>query len=92
MMTVSMTRNLIEHVLVLVQDAELARPHDRAALRLVLARQQLHEGGLAGAVRAGEAVAPTDGERRGDVLEEDLEPNRIETPLTEIMRRPSRRA
>ena len=65
---------LVERVLILPQHAELARPRDRASLRLGLARQQLHERGLAGTVRARQAVAPPRRERRRDVLEEDLRP------------------
>ena len=63
---------LIEGVLILAQDAELARARDRADLRRKLAREQLHERRLAGAVRAGQAVAPAGAERGGDVLEEHL--------------------
>jgi hypothetical protein len=65
---------LVEGVLILTQDAELARPVDRAALGLGLASQQLHERGFAGAVRPRQAVAPARRERRRDLLEEDLRP------------------
>ena len=47
----------VERELVLAQDAELGRTDDGALLRRQLAGQQLHEGRLAGAVRAGQAVA-----------------------------------
>ena len=64
----------VERVLVLAQDADLRRPHDRAALRRLFAGQQLHERGLAGAVRSGQAVAPARGKRRGHIVEEHLRP------------------
>ena len=47
---------LVERVLVLAKHAQLARAGDRALLGVEFAGQQLHERGLAGAVRAGEAV------------------------------------
>ena len=43
---------LVEGVVVLAQDAQLRRTSDRSALRRLFARQQLHERGLACAVRA----------------------------------------
>ena len=43
----------VEGKLVLAQHAELARADDGSLLRLKFAGQKLHEGGLAGAVRAG---------------------------------------
>ena len=49
----------VEGELILAQDAEPRRPADAALLRLQVARQQLHEGRLAGAVRPGQAVAAT---------------------------------
>ncbi len=58
MITVSMTRNCVEGELVLAQHAELVGPDDGAFLGQRLAGQQLHERGLAGAVRPGEAVPP----------------------------------
>ncbi len=64
----------VERVLVLAQDAHLRRAHDDAALRRLFAGQQLHERGFAGAVRAGEAVAPARRKRRRHVVEEDLRP------------------
>ena len=63
---------LIKGKLVLTEDAELVGPRDRALLRGQFARQQLHEGGLARAVGACEAVAPAAGEGGRDVLEEHL--------------------
>ena len=63
---------LIEGELVLAEDAKLVGPRDRALLRGQLARQQLHERRLAGAVGACEAVAPAGGEGGRDVLEEHL--------------------
>ena len=65
---------LVERVLILAQHTELAWPHDRAALRLGLARQQLHERGFSRAVRARQAVATARRERCRDILEEDLRP------------------
>ena len=47
----------VEGELILAQHAELARAHDVALLRVELAGEDLHEGGLAGAVGPGEAVA-----------------------------------
>jgi len=47
----------VEGELVLAQDAELPRTNYVALLRIELAGQHLHEGGFAGAVRSGEAVA-----------------------------------
>jgi hypothetical protein len=49
------------------------RADDGALLGVDLAGEDLHEGGFAGAVGAGEAVAAAGGERRdGDILEEEL--------------------
>jgi len=58
--------------LVLAQHAELARADDASLLRIHLAGEDLHEGRLAGSVRAGEAVAAAAREGDGDVLEEEL--------------------
>ena len=63
---------LVERVVILAQHAELRRTDHRAALRLEVARQQLHERGLAGAVRAGQPVSPPWCKGRRDVLEQDL--------------------
>ena len=63
---------LVEGVLVLAQHAEPGRAQDRAALRRLFAGQQLHEGGLARAVRSGEAVATPRLEHRRYVVEEHL--------------------
>jgi len=65
---------LIEGELVLLEDAHLLRRADRPFLRRQFARQQLHEGGLAGAVRPGEAVAAALLKSGGDVVEQDLRP------------------
>ena len=65
---------LVEGELVLAQHAELLRPRHRPLLRDQLAGQQLHERGLAGAVRTGQAVAATRRKRRGHVVEEHLRP------------------
>ena len=65
---------LVEGELILPQDADLGRAHDGAALRRLLAGQQLHERRLAGAVRAGQAVTPAGGESGGYIVEEDLRP------------------
>ena len=61
----------VEGKLVLPQDAELLRPRDRTLRRLDLARQNLHQSGLAGAVRPGDRVAAPFEKRAGDVLEQD---------------------
>ena len=65
---------LVEGKLVLAQDSELGRPHDRPALRVDLAGQQLHERRFSRAIRPGEAVAAPRRELRGDVVEEHLGP------------------
>ena len=62
----------VEGVLVLGEDADLLGADDGALLGVDLAGEDLHEGGLAGAVGAGEAVAAASGEGDGDILEEEL--------------------
>ena len=62
----------VEGELVLREHADLLRPHDVALLRVDLAGEHLHEGGLARAVGAGEAIAPAAGEGDRDILEEQL--------------------
>jgi hypothetical protein len=62
----------VEGIVILTEHPDLLGTHDRALLRLKLTGQQLHEGGLAGAVRPGEPVAATRRKRGGDVLEEHL--------------------
>jgi hypothetical protein len=62
----------VEGELVLAQDAELARAHDSALLRVQLAGEDLHEGGLAGAVGTGESVAAAGHKGDADILEEHL--------------------
>ena len=62
----------VERVLILAQHAQLGGPDDGALLGIELAGQQLHEGRLAGAVGAGQAVAPARRKGCGDVLEERL--------------------
>ena len=62
----------VEGELVLTQHAEPLGPDHRTALRRQIAGQQLHERRLAGAVGAGQAVAPPVREHRGDVVEEHL--------------------
>ena len=64
----------VEGELILAQDAEPRRPADAALLRLQVARQQLHEGRLAGAVRPGQAVAPARRKGRRHLVEEHLRP------------------
>ena len=61
----------VEGELILAQDAELARADDGAFLGVELAGEDLHEGGFAGAVGAGEAVAAAGDEADADVFEED---------------------
>ena len=63
---------VVKRELILAQDAELARAHDVALLRLQFAGKDLHECRLAGAVGAGEAVAAAGNEDDADVLEEHL--------------------
>jgi hypothetical protein len=58
--------------LVLFEDADFFGADDGALLGVDLAGEDLHEGGFAGAVGAGEAVATAGGEGNGDVLEEKL--------------------
>ena len=74
MITVSMTRKRSNAKWSCSEHAELGRTRDRAALRRQFAGQQLHERRLAGAVRAGEAVAAAGMEGGGHLLEEDLGP------------------
>ncbi len=62
----------VELVLVLLEDADLFGADDVALLGVDLAGEDLHEGGFAGAVGAGEAVAAASGEGDGDILEEEL--------------------
>ena len=70
----------VQHALVLVGElvlVELAHPHtglehDLARAGLEFAAQDLHQRGLAAAVRADQAVAVAVGELDGDVLEERL--------------------
>ncbi len=63
---------VVKGELILAQDAELARAHDVALLRLQFAGKDLHEGGLAGAVGAGEAVAAAGHKTDADFVEEHL--------------------
>ncbi len=63
---------LIERELVLPEDAELLGLADRALLGRQLAGQQLHERGLAGAVRARQAVPAACRKCHGNVIEEHL--------------------
>ena len=72
MMTVSIARVGVEGELVLAQDAELSRTHDGAFLRLELAAEQLHEGGFACAVGAGEAVALAGRECHRDFIKQNF--------------------
>ena len=62
----------VEGELVLAEHAELARADDGALLRVELAGEDLHEGGFAGAVGSGEAVAAAGDKGDADVLEEHL--------------------
>ncbi len=62
----------VELVLVLLEDAELFGADYGALLGVELAGEDLHEGGFAGAVGAGEAVAAIAVEGDRDVLEEEL--------------------
>jgi hypothetical protein len=64
----------VECELVLPEHADLVGTDDRALLGRELARQQLHERGLASAIRAGQAIAPALRERRRHVVEEHLRP------------------
>ena len=65
---------LVEGEVILAQHAQLRRTDDRPTLRVELARQQLHECGFAGAVRAREPVSPAGGKDGRHVLEEHLRP------------------
>ena len=62
----------LERELVLADQSDLLRPDDGALLGIEVARQDLHERGLAGAVRPRQPVAPARRERDGHVLEEHL--------------------
>ena len=62
----------VEGELVLAQDAELAGADDCALLGIEVAGEDVHEGGFAGAVGAGKAVAAAGNEADADVLEENL--------------------
>ena len=62
----------VEGELVLAEDAELAGADDGALLGVELAGEDLHEGGFAGAVGAGEAVAAAGDEADADIFKEDL--------------------
>jgi hypothetical protein len=61
----------VEGELILAEHAELAGADDGALLGVELAGEDLHEGGLAGAVGPGEAVAAAGDKGDADVLEED---------------------
>src|ERR1035437_4219714 len=61
---------LVEGKLVLAQDAELLGPGDGALGRLDVAGEDLHQGGLAGAVGTGDGVTTAWQERAGDVFEQ----------------------
>ena len=71
MITVSITRILVKRELVLPQNAEFLRPRDVALGRVDFAGQDLHQRGLAGAIRPGNAVAPAVEESGGDLFEQD---------------------
>ena len=78
----SIDAELVEGELILPQHAELSRRgRPCRCCGGELAGQQLHEGGLAGAVRAGEAVAAAR-RRMSSVTssKSTFDPNRIETP------------
>ena len=62
----------VEGELVLAQDAELARAHNGALLRVKFPGEQLHERGLARAVGPGQAVVAPGGERGGDIFEQNF--------------------
>ena len=61
---------LIEGKLVLAQDAEFLGARDGSLGRLDIAGEDLHQGGLAGAVGAGDRVTTARQERAGDVFEQ----------------------
>ena len=63
---------LVEGELVLAEDAEFSRTDDVAFLRLELAGQDLHEGGFAGTVGAGQAIATAGRKGDADVFKENL--------------------
>ncbi len=62
----------IESELVLAQHAEFARTHHRSLLRLQLTGKDLHKSGFAGAVRAGESIAPPRRKGHRDFFEQNL--------------------
>src|SRR6185437_14023881 len=63
---------LIEGELILAQHAELAWSYHLPLGRLHRPCQQLHEGGLPGAIRAGEAVAASGNEADRNLVKEQL--------------------
>src|SRR5205814_7282051 len=69
---------VVERELVLAQHAGPARLRHRPAVRgLDLARQYLHEGALAGAVRSGQSVTIARRELYVHVLEQRARPERL---------------
>src|SRR5215467_4158566 len=61
----------VEGKLILAQNAEFLGARHGALGGIDLAREDLHESGLTGAVGAGDGVAPSGEKGGGDVLEED---------------------
>ena len=62
----------VESKLILTQNAEALGADDGALLGVDLAREDLHEGGFAGTVRSGEAIAPSGKEGHGNVFKQDF--------------------
>src|SRR4029077_5062547 len=62
----------VESELVLAEDAEFAGTNDSAFLGIHLTGQDFHEGGLASAVGAGEAVALAVRKGGGDVVKQNF--------------------
>ncbi len=60
----------VKRELVLAQNAEFFRPRDVTFGRFELAREDFHERGLAGAIRAGNGVAASGEKSTGNVLEQ----------------------
>ena len=62
----------VERILILAKDAQLARARHRAALRVELAREQLHERRFARTVRPRQPIPPPGRKRHRDVVEQDF--------------------
>ena len=62
----------VEGVLILAQNGNFLGADDGALLGVKITGQHLHEGGFAGAVRAGQAITASGDKSGGYILKEDL--------------------